>query len=63
MISNLGCPSLTITPELCQASEDLTEEEKEAEMIPIYVQTVYLLLKLGRLEDAENLSKQFSWEK
>jgi signal recognition particle subunit SRP72 len=44
--------------DLCLASEDLSEEEKEGEMVPIVVQVVYVLLRLGRLEEAKKVAEQ-----
>ncbi|KAK3058909.1 Signal recognition particle subunit SRP72 [Extremus antarcticus] len=43
--------------DLCNASEDLSDEDKQAELLPITVQQVYVLSRLGRLEEAETLSK------
>ncbi|KAF2481693.1 hypothetical protein BDY17DRAFT_252876 [Neohortaea acidophila] len=42
---------------LCNALEDMTDDEKEAEMLPIIVQQAYVLAKLGRFEEAERLSQ------
>jgi signal recognition particle subunit SRP72 len=41
---------------LCNALSDLSEAEKQAELLPITVQQVYVLTQLGRIEDAENLA-------
>ena len=43
--------------DLCTAAQDLSDEDKEAELRPITVQQVYVLAKLDRLEEAEQLSK------
>ncbi|KAL8855012.1 MAG: hypothetical protein Q9221_000208 [Calogaya cf. arnoldii] len=41
--------------ELCNASGDLSDEEKVAELLPIQVQQVYVLSRLGKLADAQDL--------
>jgi signal recognition particle subunit SRP72 len=38
--------------DLCEASEDLSDEEKQAELVPIILQQAYVSTKLGRLEEA-----------
>ncbi|SMY22579.1 unnamed protein product [Zymoseptoria tritici ST99CH_1A5] len=43
--------------DLCSAVEDMSEDEKEAELLPIVVQQIYVLAKLGRSEEAEALAK------
>ncbi|KAK4623944.1 Signal recognition particle subunit SRP72 [Fulvia fulva] len=43
---------------LCSALEDLSEEEKQAELVPITVQQVYVLSKLGRESEAEALAQE-----
>jgi signal recognition particle subunit SRP72 len=40
---------------LCDASEDLTEEDKQAEMRPILAQQAYVFAKLGKLKEALDL--------
>ena len=42
--------------DLCNSVEDMSEEEKRAELLPITVQQVYVLLRLGRTEEAESLA-------
>lgn len=42
---------------LVESADDLTEEDKEIEMLPISVQQIYVLTKLGRQEEAEELAK------
>jgi signal recognition particle subunit SRP72 len=41
--------------DLCSASEDLPEEVKTAEMLPITVQQIYVLIRQGRHDDAAKL--------
>ncbi|KAF2030796.1 hypothetical protein EK21DRAFT_64809 [Setomelanomma holmii] len=42
--------------DLCNALSDLSEAEKQAELLPITVQQVYVLTQLGKIEDAEDLA-------
>lgn len=43
--------------DLCSTVEDMSDEDKEAEMLPITVQQIYVLTRLGRLEEAEKLAQ------
>ena len=43
--------------DLCNALEDMVEEDKQAELMPIAVQHIYVLAKLGRLEEAAELAQ------
>ncbi|KAJ5090191.1 hypothetical protein N7532_008875 [Penicillium argentinense] len=45
---------------ICQTSEDLTPEERAAELLPITVQNLYVLIRLGKTEEAEALLKEIS---
>ncbi|KAF2751228.1 hypothetical protein M011DRAFT_463961 [Sporormia fimetaria CBS 119925] len=42
--------------ELCNAAEDLTDEEKKSEILPMRVQQVYVLTRMGKIDEAEQLS-------
>lgn len=42
--------------DLCNALSDLTEPEKQAELLPINVQLVYVLTQAGKVDDAEQLA-------
>ncbi|OTB05286.1 hypothetical protein M426DRAFT_22144 [Hypoxylon sp. CI-4A] len=42
---------------LCEASEDLSDDEKRAELLPIMVQHAYVLTKLGKGDEAAALHK------
>ncbi|KAL8956605.1 MAG: hypothetical protein Q9193_005917, partial [Seirophora villosa] len=44
--------------ELCSALDDLTHAEKAAELLPIQVQQLYVLIRLGKSEDAVKLASQ-----
>jgi len=46
--------------DICQTSEELTPEERAAEMLPIAVQHLYVLIRLGKNEEAESLLKEIS---
>ena len=42
---------------LVESADDLTDEDKETELLPIAVQQIYVLTKLGRQEEAEKLAQ------
>ncbi|KAJ4363487.1 Signal recognition particle subunit SRP72 [Neocucurbitaria cava] len=42
--------------DLCNALSDLSDAEKQAELLPITVQQVYVLTQLGKMDDAEELA-------
>lgn len=46
--------------DLCNALDDLSEEEKKAETLPILVQTVYVLTRQGKLQEAKTLADSLS---
>lgn len=46
--------------DLCEATEDLDEEEKKAELVPILVQQAYVSTKLGKLDEAAGLQNSLS---
>jgi signal recognition particle subunit SRP72 len=41
--------------DLCNAASDLSESEKQAELMPITVQQVYVLTQQGKIDEAEAL--------
>jgi len=43
--------------DLCEATEDLDDDEKQTELVPIIVQQVYVYTKLGKLDEAAALQK------
>ncbi|CAI7618279.1 unnamed protein product [Penicillium glandicola] len=45
---------------ICRTSEDLSPDEKAAELLPIAVQQLYVLIQLGKLEEAEAVLKDIS---
>lgn len=46
--------------DLCEALDELSDEEKRAEVLPIMVQQAYVLSKLGKTEEAEALQETIS---
>ena len=46
--------------DLCNASGDLSDDEMVAELLPIQVQHVYVLTRLGKSADAEILASQIT---
>lgn len=48
--------------DLCNALNELSEEEKIAELLPISVQQVYVLSKLRKFEEAERVASEVSIE-
>lgn len=49
--------------DLCNALDDLTDQEKIAELLPISVQQLYVVSKLGKTEEAEKLAADIALEK
>ncbi|KAH8652546.1 hypothetical protein BX600DRAFT_553901 [Xylariales sp. PMI_506] len=43
--------------DLCEASEDLTEAEKTAELLPLIIQHAYVLIRLGKVSEATTLQR------
>ncbi|BCS20603.1 signal recognition particle subunit SRP72 [Aspergillus puulaauensis] len=46
--------------ELCRTSEDLTPEDRDAELLPIAVQQLYVLICQGKSEEAESILEEIS---
>lgn len=46
--------------DLCEALDELSDEEKRAEVLPIMVQQAYVFTKLGKLQEAEALEKMIN---
>jgi signal recognition particle subunit SRP72 len=46
--------------DLCESLEELSDDEKKAEVLPIMVQQAYVLTKLGKLEEAEALQSMIN---
>lgn len=45
-----------IRTDLCNALDDMSEEDKRAEILPISVQHIYVLTRQGRLEEADKIA-------
>lgn len=45
---------------LCQHSDDLTDEMKADELLPICVQQLYVLQRLGKTDEAENIAAEIA---
>ncbi|CAK7204118.1 Signal recognition particle subunit SRP72 [Sporothrix eucalyptigena] len=43
--------------QLCEGSDELSDEDKQSELLPILIQQVYALTRLGRHDDAAALQK------
>ena len=50
---------LSVT-DLCNALDDLSEDDKKAEILPITVQQIYVLARLGRMGEAERLASSIN---
>lgn len=46
--------------ELCRTSEDLTPEDRAAELLPIAVQQLYVLIRQGKSEEAESILEEIT---
>lgn len=46
--------------DLCEATEDLSEEERKVELLPIIVQQAYVYTKLGKLDEAASLQNSLT---
>ncbi|KAL2870837.1 signal recognition particle subunit SRP72 [Aspergillus lucknowensis] len=46
--------------ELCRTSEDLTTEDRDAELLPIAVQQLYVLICQGKFEEVEPILEEIS---
>lgn len=48
--------------DLCNALDELTVDEKTAELLPMSVQQLYVLTKLGKVEEAEKVASDIAVE-
>lgn len=51
-----------VLSDLCNALDDLTDQEKIAELLPISVQQLYVVSMLGKTEEAETLASGIALE-
>jgi signal recognition particle subunit SRP72 len=54
-----GCVLLKRARDLCEALDELTDEEKKAEILPIMVQQVYVFIRMGKQNEANALLGKF----
>ncbi|KAI9723518.1 MAG: Signal recognition particle core component [Chrysothrix sp. TS-e1954] len=54
---------LRMAKDLCDASDDMSEEDKQLEVLPILVQQVYVLSRLGKGREAEELCSTIELDK
>lgn len=47
-------------PDLCSSLEELSVQEKNAELLPIGVQQLYVLCRLGKVKEAEILASEIA---
>lgn len=55
-----GSDLLKRARDLCQALDELSDEEKKAEVLPIMVQQAFVFTKLGKLQEAETMQKMIN---
>ena len=48
--------------DLCNSLDDLSAQEKTAELLPIGVQQLYVFIRLGKTEDAERTASEIAIE-
>ena len=48
--------------DLCNSLDELSNEEKAAELLPIEVQQLYVLIRLGKIQEAERLASEIGLE-
>lgn len=51
-----------VLSDLCNALDDLTDQDKNAELLPISVQQLYVVSKLGKSEEADKLASGIALE-
>ena len=54
----LALSGLTSLLDLCMSIQDLSEAEKQAEVLPIRVQQLYVATLLGKTEEANKLASE-----
>ena len=54
---------LRMAKDLCKALDELSEESKQAELLPIAIQEIYVLMRLGKVTEAEQLSSGIELER
>lgn len=56
----MGSVLLKRARDLCEALDELSDEDKRGEVLPIMVQQVYAFTKLGKLVEAETIEKMIN---
>lgn len=51
-----------VLSDLCNALDEITDQEKITELLPISVQQLYVVSKLGKTEEAEKLALDIALE-
>ena len=62
VIAQIVDPAHDVLSDLCNALDDLTDQDKIAELLPISVQQLYVVSKLGKTEEAEKLASGIALE-
>jgi signal recognition particle subunit SRP72 len=57
---NAGGVLLKRARDLCESLDDLSDEEKRGEVLPILVQQAYVFTKLGKLEEAATIQRMIN---
>jgi signal recognition particle subunit SRP72 len=57
---NSGSVLLKRARDLCEALEDMSDEAKQEEVLPIMVQQAYVFTKLGKVDEAEAIQKMIN---
>jgi signal recognition particle subunit SRP72 len=48
---------------LCQHSDELSAADKAAELLPIKIQQIYVLERLGKIDEAEQIASEVDPDK
>ena len=62
LVAKVLDPANVVLSDLCNALDDLTDQEKISELVPINVQQLYVVSKLGKIEEAETLASSIVLE-
>lgn len=52
----------SMSADLCSSLDELSDQEKDAELLPIGVQQLYVLIRLGKTEEAEKIASEIVLE-
>ena len=62
VLSQLSTQAHGTGSDLCNSLDDLTDQEKKAELLPISGQQLYVVSKLGKIEEGEKLASAIALE-